>query len=76
VKSIEVDGVKSVHYRSIATTCVYCPKRPKVLRATVMQSGEVVVGALCKHHAKGEIESETGDMRNPQGTSDFYVEGT
>ncbi len=74
MSSIEVDGLKSVHYRAIAKACVYCHKRPKVLRATIMQSGEVLVAALCKHHAKGEIDSETGGMRNPEGTSDFYVE--
>ncbi len=72
--SIEVDGLQSVHYRNIAKSCLCCPKRPKVVRATVMRSGEVLVAMLCTHHAKGEIASETSDMRNPEGTSDFYVE--
>ena len=68
----ETDQLVSVHYRSLATTCLYCPKRSRALRITVVKGGTVHVAALCKVHSKGEMESETQDMRNDPGTSDFY----
>lgn len=70
--SIKTDQVDSVHYRSLATTCLYCPKRSRALRITVMRGRVVLVAALCKAHSEGEMESVTQGMRNDPGTSDFY----
>lgn len=74
MSGIDVDELISVHYRQLSPTCMYCKRRPKALRVTVLKKGGVMVAALCTYHASGEMAATTGGLRNPEGTSDFFVE--
>ena len=66
------NDVASVHYRTLASKCLYCEKPPTAIRVTLTQRGAVVVASMCHWHSDGEIRSETQGMRNDPGTSDFY----
>lgn len=64
--------VLALHYRVIADTCLYCKRHPTRIRVTVVHKGGPFFAALCEEHAEGEMKSQTQDLHQCQGTSDFY----
>lgn len=62
--------VVSLHYRSIASTCLLCSAAPEVVRVSVAEDGQAYVAMMCTDHALWEAKHQTTGM--VQAGSDFF----